>query len=60
MLYTVLDKVDNYTEFLKVDELESELRKFQRKDSIKIDEIGKSSNGYSILSAKIGNGKKTL
>ena len=57
MVLTVLDKVDNYTEFLTVNELEDELRNLQRKDSIKINQIGKSS-GHSILSAKIGNGKK--
>ena len=32
MVLTVLDKVDNYTEFLTVNELEDELRNLQRKD----------------------------
>jgi len=59
MVLTVLDKVDNYTEFLTVNELEGELKKFQRKDLIKINQIGKSTSGRSILSAKIGNGKKS-
>jgi len=59
MVLTVLDKVDNYTEFLTVNELEDELRNLQRKDLIKINHIGKSSSGRSILSAKIGNGKKS-
>ena len=59
MVLTVLDKVDNYTEFLTVNELEDELRNLQRKDLIKINQIGKSSSGRSILSAKIGNGKKS-
>ena len=54
---TVLNKVDNYMEFLTVNELENELQKFPRKDLIEISQIGKSLNGYSILSAKIGNGK---
>jgi hypothetical protein len=58
MVHTVLDK-DNYTEFLTVNELEDELKKFQRKGLIKINQIGKSSNRCRILSAKIGNGKKS-
>ncbi|HET8794334.1 MAG TPA: M14 family zinc carboxypeptidase, partial [Nitrososphaeraceae archaeon] len=53
---TFLDKVDNFMEFLTVNELEQELEKLQRNDLIKINEIGRSQNGYSILSAKIGNG----
>jgi hypothetical protein len=59
MIPTVLDKVDNYMEFLTVNELEHELREFQRKDLIKISQIGKSQGGYPILSAIIGNGKNS-
>src|SRR5215467_5170167 len=59
MALTVLGKVENYTEFLTVNELENELRQFQRKDLIEINEIGKSTFGHSILSAKIGDGKKS-
>jgi zinc carboxypeptidase len=59
MIPTVLDNVDNYTEFLTVNELEYELRKFQRKDLIKISQIGNSRDGYPILSASVGNGKKS-
>ena len=58
MIPAVLDNVDNYTEFLTVNELEYELRKFQRKDLIKISQIGNSRDGYPILSASVGNGKK--
>lgn len=57
MILMALDKFSNYTDFLTVIELEEELRKLQRKDIIKINYIGKSQNGHSILSAKIGNGK---
>ena len=46
-------------EFLTVNELENELQKFPRKDLIEISQIGKSPNGYSILSVKIGNGKNS-
>ncbi|HET8793035.1 MAG TPA: M14 family zinc carboxypeptidase [Nitrososphaeraceae archaeon] len=53
---TFLDKVDNFMEFLTVNELKQELEKLQSNDWIKINEIGRSQNGYSILSAKIGNG----
>jgi zinc carboxypeptidase len=59
MALTVLDKVDNYMEFLTVNELADELRKFQRKDLIKINQIGTSSRGRPILSTEIGNGKKS-
>jgi hypothetical protein len=54
---TVLNKVENFMEFLTVNELEQELEKLQRNDFIKINEIGRSQNGYSIKSAKMGNGK---
>lgn len=59
MVLTVVDRVDNYKEFLTVNELDDELRKFQRKGLIEINQIGKSLNGHFILSAKIGNGKNT-
>ena len=59
MILTVLDKVDNYTEFLTVNELVNKLKKFERKDLIEINRIGRSPNGYSIFSAKIGNGKNS-
>ena len=59
MILRILDNVDNYIDFLAVNELENELRKFQLKDLIEITQIGKSPNGLSILSAKIGNGKNS-
>ena len=59
MVLTIVDRVDNYKEFLTVNELDDELRKFQRKGLIEINQIGKSLNGHFILSAKIGNGKNT-
>jgi hypothetical protein len=59
MVSAVLNKVDDYTEFLTVNELEHELRKFQREGLIKISHIGKSLSGYPILSANIGKGKKS-
>ena len=59
MILRILDNVDNYIDFLTVNELENELRKFQLKDLIEITQIGKSPNGLSILSAKIGNGKNS-
>ena len=57
LILTALDKISNYTDFLTVIELEEELRKLQRKDIIKINNIGESQDGHSILSAKIGNGE---
>lgn len=59
MVLTIVDRVDNYKEFLTVNELDDELRKFQRKGLIEINQIGKSLNGHFILSAKIGNGKNS-
>ena len=40
--YSCWIRVDNYKEFLTVNELDDELRKFQRKDLIEINQIGKS------------------
>jgi hypothetical protein len=57
LVLRTLDRVDKFIEFLTVNELEDNLEKFQRKDLIKINQIGRSQNGYSIFSAKIGNGK---
>lgn len=59
MITSILDKVDNYIEFLTINEIEDELRKFQRKQLINIAPIGKSQSGRFILSAKIGIGKKS-
>ena len=42
MINSFLNKVDNYIEFLTINEIEDELRKFQRKQLIKITPIGKS------------------
>ncbi len=52
----LLEKVDNFGEFLFVDELNSKLLALAGKNNI-ID-IGKSAKGHSILCAKIGSGKK--
>lgn len=52
----LLENVDDFKEFLFVDELNSKLLALAGKNNI-ID-IGKSAKGHSILCAKIGSGKK--
>ncbi|HEY6535581.1 MAG TPA: M14 family zinc carboxypeptidase [Candidatus Nitrosocosmicus sp.] len=55
---SILDEVDNYSEFLTINEIEDELKKIQRNQLIPITAIGKSLTGRYILSAKIGDGEK--
>ena len=42
MEFTILDKVNNFIEFLTVNELEQELKMLEKNDLVKINEIGKS------------------
>jgi len=53
---SLLKKVDDFNEFLFVNELDEQLFSLLSKD--KVFNIGKSANGHSILCARIGNGKK--
>jgi len=52
----ILDEVDNYTEFLYVDELNERLFSMLGKENVI--ELGKSENGYPIYCGKIGNSPK--
>lgn len=52
----LLEKVDNFSEFLFVDELDKQLLSLVGKNNIL--NLGKSANGHQILCAKIGKGRK--
>lgn len=52
----LLERVENFKEFLTVKELDSRLRKIAGRKNVL--EIGKSAAGRQILCAKIGKGKK--
>ncbi|MDF2532159.1 MAG: peptidase [Clostridia bacterium] len=57
---SILSKIPDYQAFYTVDELDEQVRILEAEysDVVKVDEIGTSRNGHSILCMRIGNGKK--
>ncbi|MCK4635002.1 MAG: hypothetical protein KAT37_03955 [Candidatus Aenigmarchaeota archaeon] len=55
-MMSLLEKVEDFKEFLFVDELNEKM--FQLVDKVKVLEIGKSTDGYPIFCARLGNGNK--
>jgi len=57
---SILSRIPDYQMFYTVDELDEQIRILENEypSVVKVNEIGTSRNGHTILCMKIGNGKK--